>query len=49
MNQIVFKKNSVLFTAIETENVETLEEKIQPIKKLLSKKSRKKNHLKFEF
>ena len=48
--QIVFKREfSVLFDAVKTENVQYLEEKMQPIKRILSKKFQKKNRLKFEF
>ena len=43
MQQIVFKREfSFLFDAVKTENVQYLEEKIQPTKKNVIKKSRKK-------
>ena len=43
MQQIVFKRNFfVLFDAVKTENMQYIEEKMQPIKNVLSKKSRKK-------
>ena len=39
MKQIVFKRKfSLLFDAVKTENVQYLEEKIQPIKKIVIKK-----------
>ena len=41
MQQIVFKKEfSVLFDAVKTENLQYLEKKIQPIKKIAIKKNR---------
>ena len=44
MQQIVIKKEfSILVDAIKTKNVQYLEEKIQPLKRLLSKISRKKS------
>ena len=46
MQRIVFKREfSVAFDAIKTENVHYLEEKIQPIKKIVIKKGRKKKFL----
>ena len=49
MEHIIFKREfSVLFDAVKTENVPYLKEKIELIKKIVIKKSRK-NHLKFEF
>ena len=39
MQQTVFKREfSILFDAIQTENVQNLEEKIQPIKMIIIKK-----------
>ena len=50
MQQIVFKrKYSVLFDAVKTENVQYLEENIQPIKKIVIEKIEEKNRLKYEF
>ena len=51
MQQIIFKREfSFLFDAVKTENVQYLEGKKQPNKRdCCRKKSRKKNHLKFEF
>ena len=44
MQQNVFKREfSVLFDAVKTENVQHLEEKIQPIKKIGIKKIKKKS------
>ena len=44
MQQIVFKREFfVIFDAFKTENEQYLEEKIQPIKKIVIKKSRKKS------
>ena len=43
MQQIVFKRKfSVLFDAVKTENVQYLEEKMQPIKKTIIEKINKK-------
>ena len=51
MQQIVFKREFfVIFDAFKIENVQYLEEKMQPIKKIVIEKIlKKKNHLKFEF
>ena len=50
MQEIVFKKQfSVVFDAVKTGTVHYLEEKIQPIKKVVTEKIQKKNLLKFEF
>ena len=47
MQQIVFKREfSVLFDAVKTENMQYLEEKIQPIKKIIIKTIQKKKSLK---
>ena len=43
MQQIVFKRKfSVLLDAVKTENVQHLEEKIQPIKNIVIEKIQKK-------
>ena len=43
MQQIVFKRKfSVLFDAVKTENVQHLEEKIQPFKNIVIEKIQKK-------
>ena len=43
MQQFLFKREfSVLFDAVKTENVHYLEEKIQPIKKIVTEKIQKK-------
>ena len=43
MQQIVIKREfSILFDAVKTENVQYLEEKMQPIKRIAIEKSRKK-------
>ena len=43
MQQIVFKRElSVLFYEVKTKNVQYLEKKIKPIKKIVAKKSREK-------
>ena len=50
MLQIVFKREfSVLFNAAKTENVQYLEEKRQPVNKIVKEQIQKKNCLKFEF
>ena len=51
MQQLAFKREfSVLFNAVKTENVPYLEEKIQPIEKIIIEKNlEKKKSLKFEF
>ena len=50
LQQNVFKSEfSVLFDAVKTKNVQFLEEKIEPIKKIFIKKSPEKNHLKIKF
>ena len=50
MQQIVFKREfSILFDTVKTENVQYLEEKIQPIKKIAIEKIQKKKCLKFKF
>ena len=47
MQQILFKSEfSVLFDAAKTKNVQYLEEKVQPLKRLLSKKIQKKKSFK---
>ena len=44
MQQIVFKRKlSVLFDSVQTENVQYLDEKIQPIRKIVLKKKSRKN------
>ena len=43
MQQIVFKREfSILFDAVKTEKVQYLEEKIRPIKKIVTQKIQKK-------
>ena len=50
MQQIVFKREFfVLFDAVKTETVQYLEEKVQPNKNIVIKKSIRKNRLKFDF
>ena len=50
MQQIVIKREfSILLDAVKTENVQYLEEKILPIKKIVIEKILKKNRLTFEF
>ena len=44
MQQIVFKRKiSFLFDSVKTENVQYLEEKIQPIKNIITEKVQKKS------
>ena len=50
MQQIVLKRKFFgLFDAVKIENVQYLEEKVQPIKKIVIKIIQKKNRSKFEF
>ena len=47
MQQIVFKRKfSILFDVVKTENVQYLEERIQPIKKIVIEKIQKKKLIK---
>ena len=49
MQQIVFKRKfSVLFDTVKNENVQYLEEKIQPIKKIVIEKIQKKKLFNFK-
>ena len=49
MQQFVLKRKlSVLFDAVKSKNVHYLEEKIQPIEKIVTKKSEGKKCLNFE-
>ena len=50
MQKNVFKREfSVLFDVVKTENLQYLEEKVRPIKKIVISQIQKKNRLKLEF